>query len=361
MAPALTVVVQTTSDCNLRCTYCYVRASRRSITSIPLDALPTLVRNTAYGFDRVKFIWHGGEPLLSGRCFFETALVTQVRLREHFGTEFENVIQTNGTLLTDTWVDFLKENDFRIGLSFDAPPAVHSAHRPPAGPGPGPEYYVDLFARLKRKGFHVGVLCVVSRHNVSLGREVFEFFSQMGVDSYSLLPLSGMPLESCPEAPSDEELFDLFRTTFELWLAGGHGFKSIEPLDTMVRGLLGEPPSLCVFASSCLTRMIFITPDGSIVPCSSLVADEFVLGNVFAGTVREAMSGSRARRLRRQRGLATAARCGHCAYVSICRGGCREDAYWHSGRYDGPYPYCGARKATFDYLRKRLTALLAAS
>jgi len=46
--------------------------------------------------------------------------------------------------------------------------------------------------------------------------------------------------------------------------------------------------------------------------------------------------------------------CAHCEFVSICNGGCRADAYWASGRYDGPYPYCEARKRTFEYLESRL-------
>jgi len=41
----------------------------------------------------------------------------------------ENDLQTNGTLLNDEWGEFLKSNDFLVGLSIDGPQHLHDAHR----------------------------------------------------------------------------------------------------------------------------------------------------------------------------------------------------------------------------------------
>ena len=45
-------------------------------------------------------------------------------------------MQTNGTLLTDEWGEFLKENDFLVGISIDGPPEMHDAYRVDKGGKP---------------------------------------------------------------------------------------------------------------------------------------------------------------------------------------------------------------------------------
>ena len=55
-----------------------------------------------------------------GLDFFRraVALVEQVLRR---GPAVEHTIQTNGTLLDDEWCEFLRENNFLVGLAIDGP------------------------------------------------------------------------------------------------------------------------------------------------------------------------------------------------------------------------------------------------
>ena len=48
------------------------------------------------------FTWHGGEPLVRSRAFYEKALALQQK--HAAGKQIENALQTNGTLLTDVGV-----------------------------------------------------------------------------------------------------------------------------------------------------------------------------------------------------------------------------------------------------------------
>jgi len=356
---AITIVCLVTSDCNLRCKYCYTLASHNRGMKISAASVGRLIENCSKGFDSIEFCWHGGEPLLAGKAFYESVIAAQqgINATTSGRSKFINCIQSNCLLLNDEWIEFLTANDFRIGSSFEAPWAVHSDHRPLAsGEKCSLDAYCRVFRKIKQSALPLGLLCVVTKDNVHKGKEIFELFKSLGVDTYSLLPMIEVPAPTRPPAPGNEELFELFKTTFELWMNEENSFVCIEPIDTMLRSLLGQGPRLCSFASSCLKRMVSVAPDGTVLPCGSL--SSLPLGNIFETPLICILHNDNAKHLRRSRSLSVAKFCGGCRYVSLCRGGCREIAFWHSGEYSGRFQYCEARKQTFAYLEHRLHEIL---
>jgi uncharacterized protein len=320
-----------------------------------IDNLGAYIRNISFGFDDVRLCWHGGEPLLMGIDFYRAALDVQQKIKLINGTKFYNSIQTNGILLSDEWMSFFKENKFSVGVSFDAPPDVNASQRACSIGKLSDGYIFEISKLFKKYQLPFNVLCVVSKENVSRSREIFNFFDSIGVNSYSLLLMMKTSLEGCPDCPTNEELFDAYRTTFDMWLKGEHKFKAIDPIDTMVKSLLGTTmPGLCSFGNHCLIRMITITPDGNVVPCGSFVSNEYILGNIKNVPLLKILSDKQCRHFRQKREACITDNCRNCEFISICRGGCREVAYWHTGMYDSAYPYCEARKKTFGYIRERL-------
>lgn len=358
MGSSITIIALTTSACNLACGYCYVMASRRNTSRIPIAKVKQFITNCSDGFNHVEFCWHGGEPLLVGMDFYEQVIESERSIQQRCDIKYENHIQTNGMLMTEKWLDFLQTNKIGFGLSFDAPPKIHLSQRPGKEKPVEIEKYLSLFKKIKQRSLPLGLLCVVTKSNVGFGKEIFQFFSEIGADSYSLLPLIPVPSSFQIHTPTNDELFSLFKDTFDLWLNSKHSFKCIEPIDSMVRSILGEHPRLCTYASSCLKRMVAIAPTGEIVPCGSLVSDYFVLGNALQHSVFRAINTQRAKALRTSRAAAVKKWCNDCEYISICRGGCRENAFWSSQSYQGQYPYCDARKQMFNYIRDSLNTIL---
>lgn len=361
MKKVITVIVQTTSDCNLNCGYCYVRASRiihRSRDKVFLQNIEKVIHNCVFEYDRVKFDWHGGEPLLMGIDFYKDIVRAQKRLTNSYGVEFRNTIQTNGTLLTNDYLRFFADNNFTIGVSFDGSPEVSIKTRFNRTGINSQDFICDISERIKSAGFPLCMLCVVSKQNVTMGEEIFKFFLSLGVSSYSFLPLMELPRVNYLKMPSNKELFELYKTTFELWLSPLNSFKTIEPITTIVQSLIsGKTPDLCSFSSSCLRQMATITPEGNVVQCGSLIANELILGNIYESPLIKILSSQKSRNLRKIRTDAVKEYCVECEFVSICRGGCRESAYWYSGKYNGAYPFCEARKETFQYIKKRLETI----
>lgn len=52
----------------------------------------------------IDFIWHGGEPMMRGLDFYQSAL--QLQQQQPSNTPIQNTIQTNGTLINDRWAAF---------------------------------------------------------------------------------------------------------------------------------------------------------------------------------------------------------------------------------------------------------------
>ena len=109
------VIMQPTTLCNLDCSYCYLplRAHNRRMPVAVAKAVATTVNVWAANAPRFSVVWHGGEPLATGRAHLG-------RLMDEF-SDVEHHVQTNATLIDDAWCEFFAERGVRIGLSIDGP------------------------------------------------------------------------------------------------------------------------------------------------------------------------------------------------------------------------------------------------
>ena len=109
--------------CNLRCEYCYYLEKQHLLGErqpvMTDELLEVFVRDyiQLQQTPDILFTWHGGEPMLRPLDFYRKA----VRLQRYYGRgkRISNVIQTNGTLLTDEWCEFLHDEGWLVGISID--------------------------------------------------------------------------------------------------------------------------------------------------------------------------------------------------------------------------------------------------
>jgi len=354
MTKFITIIVQVTSRCNLHCKYCYVRYSGINACSISIDNIDQLIENCSKEFESVEFCWHGGEPLLMGKEFYENIIDKQKEITRIIGTKFRNTIQTNGTLLSDELINFFKKNKFGIGISFDAPEAVNNITRPFKNGESSTPYVLYSADRIVAADLKFQPLCVITNKNIKKASEIFDFFKNAKAKSYSLL--IEMSTDNY-KIPSNNEVFELYRDTFEMWLDDNNPFESIQPIETFVKGLIGGKPQMCSFSESCLNKMITIHPDGGVAQCGSFVENKYILGNIYKKSLLKILQGNKCLDLKKVREAAYINNCRECEYGSICKGGCREAAYVNTKNYSSAYPYCEARKLTFEYIRDRLVQI----
>jgi uncharacterized protein len=123
----------------------------------------------------VTFGWQGGEPTLMGLDFFERVIHYQQKYVKP-GMKIHNALQTNGTLLDESWCRFFKKHDFLIGISIDGPQELHDAYRLNKG---GAGTFVQVmrgWRLLYEHGVGYNVLCTVHAANQDHPLDVYRFF-----------------------------------------------------------------------------------------------------------------------------------------------------------------------------------------
>jgi uncharacterized protein len=145
------------STCNLDCSYCFY-----------------LSKETLPDGPGVVFSWQGGEPTLMGLDFFRKVVALEKKYAKSF-QKIENDLQTNGTLITEEWCEFLKENRFLVGLSIDGPRECHDKYRVTKGGKPTFEKVFHTAKLFQRFGVPFNTLTCVNRFNARKPLDVYRF------------------------------------------------------------------------------------------------------------------------------------------------------------------------------------------
>lgn len=204
------VVLDLTTDCNLRCIYCYASAGESAQQMSPScahRAIEIAHENALIGDGVFQVFFHGGGeptsawPLLQG-CVNHARRLERERSAKHFIIR----MTTNGALEPDQ-VEWVATNFSGVSLSFDGPPEIQN-HQRPCRDGSGSFDRVYRTAKLLHaKGFQFGIKAIVTGDSVDRMLGTAEFFHQElpGI-AVSFEPVSGIGrcLESRCAVCSDE-------------------------------------------------------------------------------------------------------------------------------------------------------------
>lgn len=100
-----------------------------------------------------------------------------------------NALQTNGVLLDQQWAEFLRDEQFLVGISIDGPQPLHDKFRKKReGTGSFPQVMRGLEA-LKRCGVDFNTMTVVQCDNGKNPVEVYTFLKEIGSTFMQFLPI----------------------------------------------------------------------------------------------------------------------------------------------------------------------------
>jgi uncharacterized protein len=187
LRPVKMLVFQGTTFCNIACKYCYLSlSSRSSRSSISFETIHKTCTDlcTADLLDSsLTVLWQAGEPLVLSQAFYEKAFRIISTIFE--GYHFRFAIQTNGTLLSEKWIDLFRKWDASIGLSWDGPPEFHNLQRVARNGHSTSEKVLKAARLLKDSGFPLNVICVLTKESINEPEKLFDFFEQHKVDELS--------------------------------------------------------------------------------------------------------------------------------------------------------------------------------
>ena len=104
-------------------------------------------------------------------------------------------------------------------------------------------------------------------------------------------------------------------------------------------------------------RGVSIAADGTVYPCHMLHRPELAMGNVFDGTLAEALESEVSARCRAL-DAANFEGCATCRYERICGGGCRARSLFASGSLESPDSYCAMTLEFYDRLGAAMNAAI---
>lgn len=176
---SLSLWVHTSNKCNLACSYCYVTAEKNGklMTDETLDkilqsAVETVRKNKV---KRLRLKFAGGEPLLTFRSWSVKMEPLKNKLDE-LGVTLDIQIITNGTILSDSILEFIKCYNVGVGFSLDGYGIYQDKTRHfHNGKGSFDKVYQNL-CKLRTAGIDPYITTVITEKNLEGLEEITKFF-----------------------------------------------------------------------------------------------------------------------------------------------------------------------------------------
>ncbi|MCI6295985.1 MAG: anaerobic sulfatase-maturation protein [Bacteroidales bacterium] len=336
------------SRCNLACKYCYYLEKsllfEKHSPQVMDDALLEKFIHDYIGAQttqEVLFTWHGGEPLMRPLQFYKKAVALQRKYAA--GRRIDNCLQTNGTLLTDEWCRFFKEQGWLVGVSVDGTQEMHDAYRRAKGGGPSHHKVMQGIRLLQKHGVEWNALAVVNDFNADQPKEFYRFFKEIGCRFIQFTPIverllphaDGRQLAAVEEegtggmmpfSVSPEQWGDFLIGIFDEWVKEDVGEYFVQLFDATLANWMGVQPGICTLARTC-GHAGAIEWNGDVFACDHFVFPQYRLGNLREKSLVEMMYSPKQREFGRAKQTALPRQCRECRWLFACNGECPKNRF----------------------------------
>lgn len=357
------------SVCNLACDYCYYLEKSRLYPDVKQhilteELLERFIKEyiECQTTNEILFTWHGGETLMRPLSFYKKALELQRKYGR--GRQIDNCIQTNGTLLTDEWCRFFKENNFLVGISIDGPQDFHDEYRRNKQGLPSFYKVMKGIELLKKHQVEYNAMAVVNDYNADFPLEFYNFFKEIDCRYIQFSPIVervkkgnlSTPLEKGEEvalAPFSVYAVkwgEFLCTLFDEWVKNDVGTFFIQLFDATLANWVGEKPGICTLAATCGHAGV-MEFNGDVYSCDHFVFPEYKLGNIRTQTLTEMMYSPAQLRFGQDKHDKLPGQCKECEFLFACHGECPKNRFLYTteGEYGLNY-LCEGYKMFFKHV-----------
>lgn len=336
------------AHCNMACDYCYYLEKSNLYARVPRHVMSEelLERFTkeyieSQTMNQVLFTWHGGETMMRPISFYRKAIEFQKRYAN--GRQIDNVIQTNGTLLTDEWCEFLKVNRWLVGISIDGPQEFHDEYRSTRTGKPTWTKVMQGIRLLKKHGVEWNAMAVVNDFNADYPLEFYNFFKENGCTYLQFAPIVERLVEHADgrhlahmKDGADAPLADFSVTAeqwgtflcsiFDEWVRHDVGKTYVQLFDATLANWVGVAPGVCILAKECGHAGV-MEFNGDIYSCDHFVFPEYKLGNIYQQSIIEMLYGEQQSRFSMLKHQSLPRQCKECEFEFACHGECPKNRF----------------------------------
>lgn len=343
----VTPIIKVVDYCNFSCDFCrYSNNPTKSIMSI--NTYASIVEkaceyNISRGFNHLTLIFHGGEPLLWGLKNFQKAIEIQHTLLEkHPKLSIKNNIQTNGSLLSDQWIDFLKKNEFNIGVSIDGPDEINF-HKNSFGN----QIVLDNIKKLSEAGCRFGILSVITDAHKGQAENYYNFIKKNKIHSVGFC-YCVYDLEK-HDTVKNEILTDFLTHFFELYFGGEYSLH-VREFEYVMRLCMGAKPNACTYSYREKCGNYFsVYPNGDIYFCDPYSLDSTAIGSILIDTFIDIKNSPLLQEIIQLAHDSIKKECLNCHIKDICGGGCFRHTF-----DDGRNAFCKTFKIVYPHIQKTI-------
>jgi hypothetical protein len=360
------------AHCNMACDYCYYLEKSKLYDNVPRHIMSEelLERFTqeyieAQTTPEVLFTWHGGEPMARPLAFYKKAIALQRRYAK--GRAITNVIQTNGSLITDEWCEFLKANNWLVGVSIDGPQEFHDRYRHAQSGKPTWKNVMQGIRLLKKHGVEWNAMAVVNDYNANHPIDFYQFFKEYGSAFLQFTPIverisphadgrhlaslqDGSEARTAPFSVTPRQWGHFLRAIFKEWVRNDVGTTFVQLFDATLANWVGAQPGVCVYAKECGHAGV-MEFNGDVYSCDHFVFPEYKLGNIRRQTIAEMLYGEKQSRFSMLKHQSLPRQCKECRFEFACHGECPKNRF-AKDRYGNPglNYLCEGYQAFFDFV-----------
>lgn len=365
-------LIKVAARCNINCTYCYeYNLSDQSWKSKP----PRMARETLcqtiyrmkehiveHKIKKITVVFHGGEPLLAGKDFFEFAVpYINSELQELCSIAF--AMQTNGILIDNSWIALFKSLKVNIGLSIDGYKELNDKYRldlKGRSTYEGVEKALKLMSTKETEDIMGGTLCVMQPDSDPV--ELFKWFLSWGRSKVDFLFPHHNHLNKPKQNynPDHGYGYGLWLTKiFDYWWENDLSHTKIRIFEDIFHLLIGGKNSVESLGLAPI-KLVVIQTDGGYeavdslkssfegAVCTKLNVFEHPVNDIF----KHELIGSR---LDKFSNLSKT--CQECRVVKVCGGGYLPHRFHPDLKFLAPTIYCRDLQFLIEHIECRLLEL----
>jgi uncharacterized protein len=270
-------------------------------------------------------------------------------------TGVTNLIQTNGVLINEEWIDFFKENNFWISISLDGPKHLHDTYRKDKRDRGSFDRVLTAIDKVRAAGLPLGISLVISKATKDHVEEIYDFLVERKL-GFNVIPMnrSGGAREKFDQLGLEaHEYGEAWIKMYDRWFNSDEDYAYCMDFTLLTRSIMAGRAAECIGLARCADTNISVDPIGDVYACASLSGHaRNIYGNILKSDLDTIMTSSRVALDYRNRRIDP--QCAECKWQHVCHGGCPARAYkFHGDHHQRDY-YCPSLFSMYEHIERRI-------